>query len=582
MKSLNVNIHNYLLLWNRFPRLSLLLVTLPLLLINGHHQSLMPHDEGYYAVQARWIWETGDWLTPQWWGTPIYDRTIGIQWLVALAYHLFGLNEFSVRLPSAIACIVSVLLTYQIGQILFDRQIAWLGASILMLMGLWVSEAHTAQQNTALVAIELLGIWALLQIADSRSSSLSSSQRSTKINWAWGMLAGATVGWGFLLKGFMIFVPIVALLPYAIDRQRYRKLLTNPGIYLGLIIGAIPTGLWLILSCYQYGGITPVRELVNKLLFLSQTDTYNPGHFYYLWIMPLNIFPWALFSAIGAIVIWRKLLPLNYSTLSLTLGYPIALFILLSLFRTRMVYYTMQIFPFMALLAAVAFVQFAKINSQKSSWYRLVSWLSYAFSGLGTILAISGIIVLMNRSLWGMTITPEIRIYALPAIVLGCGWMSITVLWQRWQPDRIPCWLAGWLVPVWFTMLSFGLQGALTDKSPDFRAEFYHLMSDRTEAQPLGTLIANQPVNLLVDTVAADGFKQINGNDRRTLSGEEHKALILLSFYTPRLGRQIDNFADLPDRSYAWTLSVSPQLATRMRTIGKVQGWQLIQKIGDG
>jgi 4-amino-4-deoxy-L-arabinose transferase-like glycosyltransferase len=317
-----VNIQDYLLLWRRFPRSSLLLVTLTLLLINGDRHSLMAHDEGYYAVQARWIWESGDWLAPQWWGTPIYDRPIGIQWLMALAYHLFGLNEFSARLPSTIACICSVLLTYEIGKILFDRQIAWLGGAILMWMGLWVSEAHTAQQNTALVAIELLGIWALLKIADSQSTSLSSrsqsivrdksfnefrsgheitlSERQPQVNWGWGVVAGATVGWGFLLKGFMVFVPMVALLPYLIDRQRYRKFLTNPGIYLGLIFGAIPTGLWLILSCNKYG-MMPIQELVGKLLFLSKTDTYNPGLFYYLWNLPINIFPWALFSLVGSV-----------------------------------------------------------------------------------------------------------------------------------------------------------------------------------------------------------------------------------------------------------------------------------------
>ena len=564
-----MNIQNYLLLWNRFPRLSLLLVTVPLLVLNGYHHSLIPHDEGYYAVQARWIWETGDWLTPQWWGTPIYDRTIGIQWLIALAYHLFGLNEFSVRLPSAIACIFGVLLTYEIGKIILDRQIAWLGAAILMLMGLWVNEAHTAQQNTALVSIELLGIWALLQIADVQSPSLSSSRQLTKHYWVWGIIAGTTVGVGFLLKGFMIFVPIVALFPYFISHQRYRQFLTNPGIYLGLIIGAIPTGLWLVLSCYKYGGIAPVQELVNKLLFLSKTDDFNPGPFYYLWNLPLNIFPWALLSIVGAIVLWRKLLSnLNYSTLSLTLGYPICLFVLLSLFRTRMPYYMMQLLPFMALLAATAFRQFSHISRAKSiSWYRFVTWLSYAFSGLGLILAIAGALVTFNL----IVVPPEVRVYAFPVIILGCGWLSISMLWHRWQPPSIPYWLAGWLVPVWFTILSFGLGGALTDKSPDFRTAFARLNIARA--------IGNQPVNLLIDTVQASGFQQTNNQDR-PLSAEEHKTLILLSFYTPQLGRQMNNFAQLPDKSYAWTLRISPELAAKTRTIGSVENWQLIQKIG--
>jgi 4-amino-4-deoxy-L-arabinose transferase-like glycosyltransferase len=148
-----VNIQNYLSLWNRFPRTSLLLVAVPVVFINGSHQSLLSYDEGYYASQARWIWATGDWLTPQWWGQPIYDRTIGLQWLIALSYQLFGLNEFSVRLPSAIACIASVLLTYEIGKILFNEKIAWLGASILMLMAVWVIESHTGHQNVVLVSV---------------------------------------------------------------------------------------------------------------------------------------------------------------------------------------------------------------------------------------------------------------------------------------------------------------------------------------------------------------------------------------------------------------------------------------------
>ena len=554
----------------------------------------MPHDEGYYAIQARWIWESGDWLTPQWWGLPIYDRTIGIQWLIALAYHLFGLNEFSVRLPSTIACLVSVLLTYEIGIMLFNRQIAWLGAAILMLMGLWVSEAHTAQQNTALVAIELLGMWALLKIADSQPTSLSSSgERSwagvSILRWRgyanerswWGLLAGASVGWGFLLKGFMIFVPMIALLPYAIDRQRYQKFLTDPGIYIGLIFGAIPTGLWLILSCVKYGGLMPVQELINKLLFLSKTDTYNPGPFYYLWNLPLNIFPWALFSALGAIVLWRKLLPINYATLSLTLGYPIVLFILLSLFRTRMAYYMMQLLPLMALLAAAAFVHFGKIIRQQISWYRLVTWLGYAFSGLGIILAIAGILVAIDRPLWGLIIPPEVRIYALPAIALGGGWMTIPSLWRRWQSSTTPFWLAGWLLPAWMAIVGFGLQGALTDKSPDFRIAFARLMTDRAVVPTLASSLDKQPVNLLMNNVEAEGFGQ-HSSQNRALTTDEHKTLILLSFYTPHLGKQLNSFTDLPDRSYAWTLSVPPQLAARTRVIGTVQGWQLIQKISNG
>jgi 4-amino-4-deoxy-L-arabinose transferase-like glycosyltransferase len=563
-----LNLKNYLIVWNKFPRLSLLCVTLPLLLLNSHHQSLLAYDEGYYADQARWIWETGDWLTPQWWGAPIYDRTIGIQWLIALAYHLFGLNEFSARLPSAIACILSILLTYEIGKILFNRQIAWLGALMLMFMALWVLEVHMATQNTALVTVELLGIWAILHITDRQLINLSSSKI---VNWGWGIMAGMSVGLGFIVKGFMIFVPIVALFPYLLFQQRYRRLITNPGVYLGLIFGAIPTILWLTLS-YQKYGIMPVQNLVTKLLFLSKTDIYNPSPFYYLWNLPANIFPWAFFSIIGAFIISNKLLlNINYLAISMTLGYPISLFILLSLFQTRMPYYTVQLLPFMALLAATAFVKFTQISRNLSpQWYRFVTWLSYAFSGLGVVLAIGGILVMTNRQIGGITITSEIQKYAISAVILGCGWTSIIILWRRWQPPSVPYWLASWLVPAWFTIASFGLEGAWTDKSPDFIAAIH---------QPkIHSALIDKPVNLLID-IASDTGSRIAQYQERSFNGEELKTLILLTFYTPHLGQKITSFNSLPDRSYAWTLNISPQLATRTRTIGKVSGWQLIQKI---
>ncbi|NJR31705.1 MAG: hypothetical protein HC778_00985 [Chamaesiphon sp. CSU_1_12] len=252
---------------------------------------------------------------------------------------------------------------------------------------------------------------------------------------------------------------------------------------------------------------------------------------------------------------------------------------LLSLFRTRMIYYIMQILPFMALLAAVAFIHFTQISSQKSSWYRLVTLLSYAFSGLGILLPIAGIIILLNQSFVSLIITPEIRTYALPTIVLGCGWMSIASLWQSWQPGKIPYWLAGWFIPAWFTIFSFGWESALADKSPEFRTEF---------ARSFARSIVTQPINLLSDTVAADGFQPSQYRDR-TLTKNQHKTLILLSFYTPRLGKHIYKFTDLPDRAYAWTLQIPPQqidqalptLRERVRFVDKIQGWHLIQKIGE-
>ena len=53
-------------------------------------RSLIAYDEGIYALQAKWILENNNWITPMKWGSIVDDRTIGIQFLIAFCQKFFG------------------------------------------------------------------------------------------------------------------------------------------------------------------------------------------------------------------------------------------------------------------------------------------------------------------------------------------------------------------------------------------------------------------------------------------------------------------------------------------------------------
>jgi len=129
------------------------LLALPLLLSLAP-RSLLAHDEGFYALQARWIIESGDWLTPQSWGTPLYDRTIGVQWLIAASSTVFGLGNFAVHLPGWLAAAAAAAFTWRLSR-------SWVAAAVLVLTPLWFSYAQMATQDMPLLALELLGLWGL-------------------------------------------------------------------------------------------------------------------------------------------------------------------------------------------------------------------------------------------------------------------------------------------------------------------------------------------------------------------------------------------------------------------------------------
>ena len=78
----------------KFKNLNKLLIFIPLVIYFGK-RSYIAFDEGFYALQARWILDKGNWTIPLWWDEYVLDRTIGLQFLIAKSQELFGQNLFA-------------------------------------------------------------------------------------------------------------------------------------------------------------------------------------------------------------------------------------------------------------------------------------------------------------------------------------------------------------------------------------------------------------------------------------------------------------------------------------------------------
>ncbi|MEM8612921.1 MAG: glycosyltransferase family 39 protein [Cyanobacteria bacterium P01_H01_bin.105] len=64
---------------------------------------LFDETEPLFAEASRQMYETGDWITPYFNGETRFDKPPLVYWGMALGFHLFGVNEWAVRLPSALA-----------------------------------------------------------------------------------------------------------------------------------------------------------------------------------------------------------------------------------------------------------------------------------------------------------------------------------------------------------------------------------------------------------------------------------------------------------------------------------------------
>ena len=73
---------------------------------------LVDETEPLFAEAARQMTLTGDWITPYFNGETRFDKPPLIYWLMAVAYRTLGVNEWAVRLPSALCAIALTCLGF--------------------------------------------------------------------------------------------------------------------------------------------------------------------------------------------------------------------------------------------------------------------------------------------------------------------------------------------------------------------------------------------------------------------------------------------------------------------------------------
>ncbi len=94
-------------------------------------------DEAWYASIAREILTANDWITLHFNGIPFYDHPPMGFWIMAIFYKVFGVSEFSTRLPSVLAGIGSSILIYKLGHGLFNKKIIGYIAALILSTSVW-------------------------------------------------------------------------------------------------------------------------------------------------------------------------------------------------------------------------------------------------------------------------------------------------------------------------------------------------------------------------------------------------------------------------------------------------------------
>ena len=311
----------------KFKYLFKLFIFIPLIFYFGK-RSYIAFDEGFYALQARWILDKGNWIIPLWWDNYVLDRTIGLQYLIAKSQDIFGRNMFSAYLPTTAAAILMLFITYKLHEELINEKYAIISPLILSTTYLWFDYSHLATQDIIYSCLVTIGVYSLVKIK-SKDSKL------------YLLLFGIWIGLAFMMKTFLVIVPLLSLLPYLYLKK---NILLSKFFWIGLLIGFIPYLFW-SLSINPYLDKNIIFYLVEKFNSLSNENTFTNPFYYYFWNIPATFLPWSIFAIIGIIYSISESKENKY----ILAYFPMILIGILSCFSTKTPYYPLQISSILAL-----------------------------------------------------------------------------------------------------------------------------------------------------------------------------------------------------------------------------------------
>jgi 4-amino-4-deoxy-L-arabinose transferase-like glycosyltransferase len=143
----------------------LILLTSPLFFYKLGQSSLVSWDEAWYAVIARNIINSGNLFVLTFNQSYYNDHPPFGFWLIAISMKFLGQSEFAVRLPSAIAGLLTMFFLYLLGKNLFNRGVGIISALALSSTFWFIHRAREGDLDVFLTLLFVLTFYLALKAA---------------------------------------------------------------------------------------------------------------------------------------------------------------------------------------------------------------------------------------------------------------------------------------------------------------------------------------------------------------------------------------------------------------------------------
>lgn len=254
-----------------------------------------PADEPRFALVARDMVATGDWLVPRVGGEVYPDKPPLFFWLMALCLTVTHSLRVAFLLPSLFAGLGCVVLVYDLARRLWNRETGFVAALGLLFTIQFAWQARQAQIDATLCFWTTLSLYGLL-----RHLLLGP-------HWRWYAIGCAAAGLGVITKG-VGFLPLLVLIPFFALRARgwsAQRFDSSSRWWWGPVAFLAAVGIWLVPMLLIASRDPVLAAYRDEILFHQTVGRYAKAwhHHEPVWYFLVNVIP-GLWLPLTVLIPW--------------------------------------------------------------------------------------------------------------------------------------------------------------------------------------------------------------------------------------------------------------------------------------
>ncbi len=242
---------------------------------------VLESSEARYALIAQEMLWRGDFIHPYFLYIPHYQKPPLTYQITALGVKIFGANGYGFRFFLQISLLLQVWFTYLIGKRLFTKKVGIYSAIMLASFPLIIAAARNLTTDSFLLTAALISTYFAVRYFYSNRE---------KINL---YLFALSLGVGFLIKGFTVFVLPAALWIYLCFDRKERIKFDFHMLWAFLLFVLVGSSWYLVITSQNHAILDYLikRETIDRIAN-AKVFHRNEPFYYFLVFIPVLTLPW--------------------------------------------------------------------------------------------------------------------------------------------------------------------------------------------------------------------------------------------------------------------------------------------------